>query len=298
MDQSLGNNLIKFFSPVLFHKVEFHELLGHGFGKLFCQDSQGNLNFNKNTINPITGKPIESWYKSNETWASVIGKLNNPYQECRADSVALYFSCFPEASAVLQPEFKNDWKYIMEGVFTEFVLAGVGSLEFYNPDKNKFSQAHVNGRFVILRVLLEAENGFITIEKTKNEEGKDWISIKIDKEQILTTGFNAMKNFLLKLNVFKATADFTNASKMFGDYSTPDEFLLSLRPIILANKKPRRIEIQGNIDVSGHDLVYKTYPENFEGVIQSFKERFNLIDHEMFSIWEEKKEYIKPLLKN
>jgi len=43
-------------------------------------------------------------------------------------------------------------------------------------------------------------------KKTKKEE-KDWISINVDRSKILTVGLPALKNFLLRLNVFKATAD-------------------------------------------------------------------------------------------
>jgi len=299
IDPSLADNLIQFYQPTIFHKVIYHELLGHGCGKLLAEDAEGVKNFDPCTINPLTGKPVATWYKSNETWTGLFGKWNNPYEECRADSVALYFSCFPEATEVLQPEWNANWKDIMVACFTEFISAGVGSLEFYNLETKKFSQAHVNGIFVILQVLLEAGNGFVTIEKVKNEEGKDWISIKMDKEQCLTTGFNAMKNFLLKLNVYKATADLENGVKMYEAYSNPSPFFLELREIILANKKPRRIEVQGNIlkQPNSDELIYRTYPETFEGIIESFKQRFNVIDNEVLTIWEEGNEFFRPLTK-
>jgi len=297
IESSSAENLMKFYEPCIFHKIIFHELLGHGCGKLFCEDSQGVKNFDPNIINPLTGKPIESWYKSNETWTSVFGKWNNPYEECRADSVALYFSCFPESTEVLQPEFKDDWKNLMDACFTEFISAGIGSLEFYDLENKRFSQAHVNGRFVILQVLLEGGNDFIKIEIVKNDEGKDWISVKIDKSQFLTTGFNAIKNFLLKLNVYKATADKVNGIKMFEDYSQPSSFFLELRKIIIANKKPRRMEVQGNILKDGEKLVYSTYPETYEGILDSFKQRFSSIDNEMFNLWEEGNEFLKPFTK-
>ena len=296
IEPELAENLIKFYEPNMFHKIIYHELLGHGCGKLLQENKDGVKNFDPELINPITGQKVATWYKSNETWTEKFGKWNNPYEECRADSVALYFSCFPEATEILQPEWSANWKELMLASFTEFVCAGINGLEFYNTDAKKFSQAHINGRFVILQVLLEGGNGFITIEKTKKDD-KDWISIKIDKEQCLTTGLNALKNFLLKLNVYKATADYENGVKMYEGYSVVSPFFLELRDIIITNKKPRRTELQGNILEKDGELVYTTYSMTFEGIIESFKQRFNTIDNEMLRIWEEGNEYFRPLTK-
>lgn len=49
-----------------FHKIVFHELLGHGCGKLLYKD-----NFDENLIDPTTGKPVASYYKEKEGWMSV-----------------------------------------------------------------------------------------------------------------------------------------------------------------------------------------------------------------------------------
>ncbi len=185
----------------------------------------------------------------------------------------------------------------MIATFTTYISEGLNSVEFYNTTTKRFSQAHNNGRFVILQVLLEAGNNFVQIEKVKNEEGQDWISVKMDQDQCLTTGFNAIKNFLLKLNVYKATADKENGVKMYEDYSNPNSFFLELREIIIANKKPRRVELQGNIIKEKEEFVYKTYKDNFEGVIESYKERFNVVDNEVMDLWIEYNEYMKPLVK-
>lgn len=45
----------------------------------------------------MTGKKVETYYKEKDTWTSIFGNYSSPMEECRADSVALYFSCFKES---------------------------------------------------------------------------------------------------------------------------------------------------------------------------------------------------------
>lgn len=78
--------------------VALHELLGHGTGKLLTKNIEtGEFNFNHNEVlNPFTGKPIETFYLSNETWSQKFGKLHSGYEECRADTVAIYLMHYEE----------------------------------------------------------------------------------------------------------------------------------------------------------------------------------------------------------
>lgn len=76
--------------------VALHELLGHGSGKLLTKQMDGQFNFDVSTINPATGETIDSWYDGDESWSSKFAELSNPYEECRAETVAVYLSCFAE----------------------------------------------------------------------------------------------------------------------------------------------------------------------------------------------------------
>lgn len=50
-------------------QVANHELLGHGSGKEFQEAADGTFNFDRELLNPLTGRKIESWYK-NGVWHS------------------------------------------------------------------------------------------------------------------------------------------------------------------------------------------------------------------------------------
>ncbi len=77
--------------------VALHELLGHGTGKLFTKnETTGEINFNIETKNPFTGEEITTYYNEKETWSQKFGKLHSGYEECRADSVALYLIQYEE----------------------------------------------------------------------------------------------------------------------------------------------------------------------------------------------------------
>ena len=80
---------------------------------------------------------------------------------------------------------------------------------------------------------------------------------------------------------------------MFEDYSKVNEFFLNVRKIILANKLPRRIEVAGHLYTENNEIKYKEFEESFEGIIESYKERFNYFDNDMLELWEEYKEFNK-----
>jgi dipeptidyl-peptidase III len=75
--------------------IACHELLGHGSGRLLMEKSPDEFNFNRQDppVDPLTGEPVQSWYKQGQTWHSIFGNDASSYEECRADGVALFLVC-------------------------------------------------------------------------------------------------------------------------------------------------------------------------------------------------------------
>lgn len=190
------DSIVKYNEEAVFLTVALHELLGHGTGKLFKKNKDGTFNFDHdNLVHPLTGGPIKTWYEESETWGSKFGKISSAYEECRADSVALYLSCFPEIVAILLPGREQDWDNIVYTAWYNMAAAGLKGLLFYSAETKQWGQAHIADRYAILQVLLEAGNDFVKIEETQ-KDGKPYFYFKLDKNQIQTTGKKAIGEFL------------------------------------------------------------------------------------------------------
>ena len=66
-------------------------------------------------------------------------------------------------------------------------------------------QAHMQARYVILRVLLQEAPGLVTIERVTGSDGYPDATIKLDRSQIETVGKQAIGDFLQKLQVIVVT---------------------------------------------------------------------------------------------
>jgi dipeptidyl-peptidase III len=78
--------------PAYYLWVVLHELLGHGTGKMMCQLSDQEYNFDIEDLptDPLTGNPISSWYRPGQTWTGQFADLAMTVDECRAELVGAY----------------------------------------------------------------------------------------------------------------------------------------------------------------------------------------------------------------
>lgn len=278
LNEEDSNLISEMYSTAETVAVALHELLGHGSGKLLQQMSDGSFNFDTEAINPATGEKIDSFYKAGETWSSKFAELSAAYEECRAETVAVYLSYFKEPFEIFGIQ---EFEKARNMVWLYMAYAGIKGMIVYNPDTQKWGQAHCWARYVIFRVMREAGD-FLSIEFTEDDQ----FLIHMDFSKIPSHGFPAISSFLQKLHCFKSTGDVKRGRELFSHYSKFDNEAKKIRDVIIANQKPRRLVVQSNLFMENGVPEVRNYEENFEGVIQSFIERFPVYDEEMLRYWE------------
>ena len=260
-------------------QVGIHELLGHGTGKLLQETEPGKFNFDKKNppISPITKAPCKTYYKPSQTWSSVFGSISSSYEECRAECVAMALGCdfqilkifgFGDGTEDLYGEAGD----VLYASYLSMARAGVAALEYWDPASMKWGQAHMQARYSILRVFLEAGGDFVKLDYS--EENLSDLSIMLNRDKIISHGRPAVENYLQKLHIYKCTADLTAGKELYEKMTDVDEFNATrLRVEVLRRKAPRKVFIQANTVEKDGKVSLKEYAPTLEGLIQSFAER-------------------------
>jgi len=274
-------------------QVGLHELLGHGSGKLFCKDKDGKFNFDIKTVKHTeTGAEIGSWYGPGETYDVKFPVISSSYEECRAECVGIYLCLSKDVLRIFGHEGSSgdDIVYIN---WLNMVRAGLLSLEFFTPETSKWRQAHMQARFAILRVLLEAGEDLVKITRTTDADEKPDLEITLDRTKIESVGKPAIGAFLRKLQVYKATADFESAKAMYDFYSSVDEDFANMRMIVLDRKLPRRMFVQPRTVEEDGNITLREYEASTKGIVESFVDRFESRDGVLEELWRSECEHHK-----
>ncbi|KAN0097951.1 Peptidase family M49 domain containing protein [Tylopilus felleus] len=250
-------------------QVANHELLGHGSGKLFTENPDGTFNFDPETINPLTGEKVNTWYKPGQTPGSVLGEISSSMEECRAEAVAMYLANNDKILSIMGYDDPQDREEIVYISFLLMARSGIRALEFYDPSTGKHGQAHMQARLGITKFM--EQGGLVRLEIIRDAQGNfEDAYVKVDRQNVLQNGSKVMGELLRQLQIRKSVADGPGARAYYTDLTTPPkDWLTDLRDLVLKKKQPRKIMLQANTVVADGKVELKEYPLTSAGFIES-----------------------------
>ncbi|RAL00385.1 dipeptidyl peptidase III [Aspergillus ibericus CBS 121593] len=249
--------------------VVLHEILGHGTGRFLTESSDGSLNFNPDQppLNPLTGKPVECWYRTGQTWTGVFNDLATTVDECRAELVGAYLIDDIDILRIFSYTEQSEVAYNM---YLQLGVDGLRGLDNYDPTTKKWGQAHSRAHFAILRHLLRDSDGLYII--TCDAENTT-LTVKVDRLRVISHGKPSLGRMLLNLHIYRCTADISNCRHFYEDLSHVDDEALTWRKIVISKRDPPLAFSQGNTYRVGDDVKLKEYEPTARGIIQSWAER-------------------------
>lgn len=298
MNQSDMELIVKHFMLSSDLHTALHELIGHGSGKLFFEDENGNLTFDvEKTKNMLTGEKITSWYKHKETWNNTFGKVSTSFEECRADTSAIYLGYEPLAYHIfgIKDEEIHD---VMRAEICMFLRKGTIGLKLYDAEHKKWGQAHCQGAFVWVNYLFTNQDpNKKVIDFILNEDETDF-ELWVTKDLFPTEGRRLTGELLKTLQQYKSTADVENGTKFYNKYSEVNEFFLKIRTIVNKNPKPRRLDMNWNlIKYSENRIEPQTFEATHRGIVDTmsvlWEESSRSLVHNMMTEWRKYSHMIK-----
>ncbi|RYY35824.1 hypothetical protein EON62_02215, partial [archaeon] len=237
----------KWINPAFEVQVGLHELLGHGSGKVFMEDEHGRRNFDADVLAECG--PGATWYAAGQSWDTVFGSYASAMEECRAEAVGIYLCVHREVLSIFGHADDAEAEDVVYINWLNMARAGLLGLQFYTPETSKWGQAHMQARFVLLRVMLEAGEDFVTLVGADKacatgEEGDAGVHIRLDASKIHSVGVPAVARFLSQLQVYKSTANAAEGIAFFNKYSNVPVTWLPLRDLVVAKRKPRQSYVQ------------------------------------------------------
>ena len=159
--------------------------------------------------------------------------------------------------------------------YLSMARAGVLAMESWDPKSDKWGQIHMQARFAILKTFLDVGDDFCQLSYTQPDLSD--LTIKLDRNKILTHGRPAVERFLQKLHIYKSTADVAEGRKLYESMTRVDRGFWGeeVREQVLKKKTPRKVFVQDNtvIEEGTGKVLLKEYEATLEGMIKSWAER-------------------------
>ncbi|KAI9708939.1 MAG: hypothetical protein M1820_003633 [Bogoriella megaspora] len=252
--------------PAYYWWVVLHELLGHGTGKMMVQESEDCFNFEVENppVDRLTGEPIKTWYKPGQTWTGLFGDLATTVDECRAELVGAYLMDDRELLALFgfDDQTETTAADLTYNLYLQLGTDGLRGLANFNVD----DRAH----FAILKCLLLDGGGVLSIDCDKAQQS---LTVRVDRSKIISHGKPALGRMLLRLHIYRCTANIAACRPYYEGLSQVDGEYLEWRKIVLAKRPPPLLYVQANTFLNGDAVELKEYEPTVEGIIRSWVER-------------------------
>lgn len=122
----------------------------------------------------------------------------------------------------------------------------------------------------MFRALLAAGEDFLTVQ---HDTSSDSLTVRVDRTKIATHGKPALSQLLLRLHIYRCTADVSACRAYYEELTTLDETFLQWRRIMLKRQPTKQVFVQPNTVLKDGKVELKEYAVSVKGVIQSWAER-------------------------
>ena len=121
----------------------------------------------------------------------------------------------------------------------------------------------------MLRTLIDANPEFVKIVCDEDEQQ---LVVHVDRSKIAGSGKLVLEHLLVRLHIWRSTADVAACRKFFENLTKPDAQFLEWKRIMLIARPTKTIFVQPNTFLVDGDVL-KDYEPTVQGMIQSWAER-------------------------
>lgn len=99
------------------------------------------------------------------------------------------------------------------------------------------------------------------------------LSVNVDRSQITSVGRPALRGLLMRLHIYRSTADVSRCRVLMEELTKPPIECLEWREILLQEVAVKRVFVQPNTFLNGDNVVLRDYEPSSRGMIKSWAER-------------------------
>lgn len=242
--------------------IACHELYGHGSGRLFSikEDKKGQKSL-------ITGKELNDNFgydqEKGETFESLFGDLSSPFEECRAETTALYLILCDKTLETFNID-KKDFNECRSYEIKQMTNSGLRSLNDWDHNERKWNQAHSQARFALLKALLIWSYGALTLEKSGSGPLVQLTPVVANREGAFDQIRDAAEMLLKHLNDYKSNGLYKEGKRFFEMLSAVDGDFTSVLNLY-SNKK---VVPEKDVEPEKNDGAYPTSYITLEAYVE------------------------------